>query len=173
MSDLIVVAFNDEGKAEEVRSLLFSMQAQYLLNLEDAVVVVKNSEGKLSINQTHNLVASGAVGGVLYGSLWGVLIGALFFNPILGWAAGGLTGRTVGGVSGWLTDIGIDDEFIKKLGETIQAGNSALFVLIKNVTPDKVIKELQNQGVEGTILQTSLSIDNEKRLHDILQSKMQ
>ena len=173
MSDLVVVAFNDEERAEEVRRLLFTMQSQYLLDLEDAVVVVKSREGKLSINQTHNLVASGAVGGVLYGSLWGVLLGALFFNPLLGWAAGGLTGGTVGGVSGWLTDIGIDDEFIKKLGKTIQEGNSALFVLIKNVTSDKVIKKLQNQGVKGTILQTSLSIDNESRLQDILQAKVQ
>jgi uncharacterized membrane protein len=66
------------------------MQKQYLLDLEDAVVVVKNREGKVTINQTYNLVASGTVGGVLYGGLWGLLIGVLFFNPILGWAAGGL-----------------------------------------------------------------------------------
>ena len=119
------MAFADETKAEEVRKLLFTMQKQYLFDLEDAVVVVKNHEGKVTINQIYNLVASGAAGGVLYGGLWGLLIGVLFFNPILGWAAGGLAGATAGSITGWLTDIGIDDNFIKELGNTIQPGHSA------------------------------------------------
>lgn len=65
MSELIVVAFANETKAEEVRKLLFTMQKQYLLDLEEAVVVVKNQEGKVTLNQSYNLVASGTVGGVL------------------------------------------------------------------------------------------------------------
>ncbi|HEV8052547.1 MAG TPA: DUF1269 domain-containing protein [Parachlamydiaceae bacterium] len=172
MSELIVVAFTDEAKAEEVRKILFTMEKQYLLELEDAVVVVKNQEGKISINQTYNLVASGAMGGVVYGGLWGLLIGVLFLNPLLGWAAGGLVGATTGGVSGWLTDIGIDDNFIKELGNTLRPGNSALFILIKKVTPDKVINELKRNGVEGTILQTSLSTDDEAKLQTFLRSKL-
>lgn len=84
MSELIVVAFTDEEKAGEVRKILFTMEKQYLLELEDAVVVVKNQEGKFSINQTYNLVASGAMGGVVYGGLWELLIGVLFFKPIIG-----------------------------------------------------------------------------------------
>lgn len=172
MSELIVVAFADETKAEEVRKLLFTMQKQYLLDLEDAVVVVKNQEGKVTINQTYNLVASGTVGGVLYGGLWGLLIGVLFFNPILGWAAGGLAGATAGSITGWLTDIGIDDNFIKELGNTIQPGHSALFLLLKKVTRDKVIKELERKSVEGTILQTSLSTEDEAKLQSFLTSKI-
>ncbi|HNP27836.1 MAG: hypothetical protein KC592_00885 [Nitrospira sp.] len=80
MSDLIVVAFADEAKAEEVRKLLFTMQKHYLLDLGDAVVVVKNRDGKISINLTYNLVASGVMEGVVYGGLWGLLIGVLFFT---------------------------------------------------------------------------------------------
>ena len=172
MSELIVVAFPDETKAEEVRKLLFTMQKQYLLDLEDAVVVVKNHEGKVTINQIYNLVASGAAGGMLYGGLWGLLIGVLFFNPILGWAAGGLAGATAGSITGWLTDIGIDDNFIKELGNTIHPGHSALFLLLKKVTPDKVINELKRKGVEGTILQTSLSTEDEAKLQSFLTSKI-
>ena len=90
----------------------------------------------------------------------------------MGWAAGGLVGATAGGVSGWLTDIGIDEDFIEELGETIQPGNSALFILIKKNTSDKVINELKWKGVKGTILQTSLSTDDEAKLQSFLRAKL-
>ena len=173
MSELIVVDFPHETQAEEVRRSFFLMEQEYLLELEDAVVVVKNPEGRLTVNQSYNLVASGAGGGLLVGGFWGLLLGLLFFNPILGVATGGVAGAAVGGISGWLTDIGIDDNFIKQLGSTIQPGHSALFILLKKVTPDKVLNHLKEQHVQGTVLQTSLSIDDETKLKRILQSKSQ
>lgn len=172
MRDLIVVAFPDEAQAEHVRQKLLRMEKEYLLELEDAVVVVKNREGKLSVHQAYHLVETGAGGGIFVGGLWGLLLGVLFFNPILGFATGTLAGAAVGGVSGWLADIGIDDTFIHELGQTIQPGHSALFILIRKVTPDKVLNHLKEQQVQGTILHTSLSIDDETRLREILQSKL-
>ncbi len=161
MSELIVVAFNDEHQAQEVRLALARMQREHLVDIEDAVVVVKDEKGKLKLNQTYNLVASGAVSG----SFWGLLIGFLLFNPLLGVA----TGSAFGALSGAAADIGIDDNFIRELGGTIENGTSALFLLVRKATPDKVLAELHQ--FEGRILQTSLTQEDEAKLKSALEKQ--
>ncbi|MDD1614451.1 MAG: DUF1269 domain-containing protein [Methylococcaceae bacterium] len=156
MSILVVVGYKEPYKAEEVRLRLWKLQRDYLLDLEDAVVVVKNAEGKVTLHQPVNLTAAGAVSG----GFWGALIGLIFLNPLLGLAVG----ASAGAVSGALTDIGIDDNFIKELGATMTPNSSSLFVLVRNATPapDKVLEELKGTG--GTILKTSLSHEDEAKL---------
>lgn len=158
MSDLIVVGFKDEFKADEVLLDLAKLEREHLLDLEDAVVVVRNQKGKVKIKQTQDLVASG----VLSGGLWGVLIGLIFFNPLLGWA----TGAAAGALSGSVTDIGIDDNFIKEIGNTLEPGTSAIFVLVRKATPDKVLEDLSQ--FEGKVLRTSLSKEDEAKLQEAL-----
>jgi uncharacterized membrane protein len=161
MSDLIAVAYDDEYKAEEVRLTLIKLQKEYLIELEDAAVVVKNKDGKVQLKQAVNLTAAGAVSG----SFWGMLIGVLFLNPLLGAAVGAASGA----VGGAITDIGVDDEFMKQLGETLTPGTSALFVLVKKATPDKVLAEVAPYG--GRILQTSLSKAEEDQLREVLANR--
>jgi uncharacterized membrane protein len=161
MSDLIAVAYDDEYKAEEVRLALIKLQKEYLIELEDAAVVVKNKEGKVQLKQAVNLTAAGAVSG----SFWGMLIGVLFLNPLLGAAVGAASGA----VGGAITDIGVDDEFMKQLGETLTPGTSALFVLVKKATPDKVLAEVAPYG--GRVLQTSLSKAEEDQLREVLANR--
>lgn len=160
MSILVVVGYKESYKAEEVRLHLWKLQRDYLLDLEDAVVVVKNAEGKVTLHQPVNLTAAGAVSG----GFWGALIGLIFLNPLLGLAVG----ASAGAVSGALTDIGIDDNFIKELGATMTPNSSSLFVLVRNETPapDKVLEELKGTG--GTILKTSLSHEDEAKLQAAL-----
>ncbi|MDD1633743.1 MAG: DUF1269 domain-containing protein, partial [Methylococcaceae bacterium] len=160
MSILVVVGYKEPYKAEEVRLHLWKLQRDYLLDLEDAVVVVKNAEGKVTLHQPVNLTAAGAVSG----GFWGALIGLIFLNPLLGLAVG----ASAGAVSGALTDIGIDDNFIKELGATMTPNSSSLFVLVRNETPapDKVLEELKGTG--GTILKTSLSHEDEAKLQAAL-----
>lgn len=154
MSDLIVIGFNDEFKADEVLLKLAKMQKEHLVDLEDAVVAVKNQKGKLKVKQTLDTVTSGAAGG----SFWGFLIGLLFLHPLLGITAG-----IVGGaLSGALTDVGIDDDFIRELGKTLEPGTSAIFILARKVTPDKVLEELK--PFDGKVLRTSLSNVEEANL---------
>lgn len=161
MSDLIAVAYDDEYKAEEVRLALVKLQKEYLLELEDAAVVVKNKEGKVQLKQAVNLTAAGAVSG----SFWGMLIGILFLNPLLGAAVGAASGA----LGGALSDIGVDDNFMKELGETLTPGTSALFVLVKKVTPDKVLEEVAPFG--GKVLRTSLSKAEEDQLKEVLANR--
>jgi uncharacterized membrane protein len=160
MSDLIVVGYNDEHQAEEVRLKLLKMQHEYLVDLEDAVVAVRTREGNVMLHQIHNLTTAGAISG----GFWGALIGLLFLSPILGAAIG----AGAGAVGGALSDIGIDDNFMKELAGTLQPGSSALFVLVRKMTPDKVLPQLQGAG--GKILQTSLSNEDEKKLQAALDA---
>lgn len=163
MSDLIVIGFKDEFKADEVLIDLRKLELEYLIDLEDAAVVVRNQQGKVKIKQTQELVASG----VLSGGFWGLLFGFLFFNPLLGWALG----ATVGAISGALTDIGIDDNFIREIGETIEPGTSALFILVRKSTPDKVLEDLSK--FEGKVIRTSLSKHDEAELQAALAKSHQ
>ena len=131
-----------------------------IFDLEDAVVATKDQAGKIKLHQAVNLTATGAVSG----SFWGSLIGLMFLNPLLGLAMGAASGA----VSGALTDVGINDKFMKDLAATLQPGSSALFVLARKATPDKVLEEIKGTG--GTILQTSLSHDDEAKLQAALSA---
>jgi uncharacterized membrane protein len=158
MSTLVVIGYDNPFTAEEVRLKLRKLQSEYLLDLEDAVVAVKDQAGKVKLNQAVNLTAAGA----LSGGFWGSLIGLIFLNPLLGLAVGAASGAA----SGALTDIGINDDFMKELAATLKPGSSALFVLVRKATPDKVLEELAGTG--GTVLRTSLSHEDEARLQAAL-----
>ncbi len=160
MSDLVVIAYNDQFKAEEIRLKLWKMQKEYLIDLEDAVVAEKNDQGKVKLHQPVNLTAAGAAGG----GFWGMLVGLIFLNPLLGLAVG----ATAGAVSGALTDVGINDKFMKELAESMQPRSSALFVLVRRATADKVLEELKGTG--GKVLKTSLSHENETKLQTALDA---
>jgi uncharacterized membrane protein len=160
MSTLVVIDYESEVKAEEVRLALLKLQQEYLIDLADAVVVVRDAKGKVKLRQLYNLTAAGAVSG----GFWGALIGLLFLNPLFGFAIG----AAAGAVSGALRDVGIDDNFMKSLGETLKPGTAALFVLIRQMTPDKVIAEIQKFG--GTLIKTNLCNENEAKLREALAS---
>jgi uncharacterized membrane protein len=118
---------------------------------------VKQNSGDIKLNQLVNTAAMGAASG----SFWGLLIGVLFLNPIIGVALGAASGA----LGGALTDYGIDDSFMKKSSASVKPGNAALFVLVKNMTPDKVLRE---QDAGGTILKTSIDDRKEQQLRDAL-----
>ena len=159
MSNLVVIGFDDEHKAFEMRAALAKLQKEYLIEMEDVVVVTKNDKGKVKLHQAVNLTAAGAMGG----TFWGMLIGMIFLNPLMGAAIG----AGAGALSGKLRDLGISDKFMKELGETFQPETSALFVLVRKVTPDKVLEELK--GFKGKILKTSLTKDKEEHLREVLE----
>jgi uncharacterized membrane protein len=158
MSDLVAIVYPTEAKAEEVRQRLFKLQKEYLLKLSDAVIAVKTEAGPVKLNQLVNTTAIGAASG----SFWGLLIGVLFLNPILGVALGAASGA----LGGALSDYGINDAFMKEISETLKPGNAALFVLIQEMTADKVLREIQDAG--GIVLKTSLDDSREKLLRDAL-----
>jgi len=162
MSTLIVLDFDGIHTADEVLNKVSSLQKEHLVDLEDACVVERDSAGKVHIKQAVNLTALGATSGGTWGALWGALVGTFFLNPLAGMAVGAVVGAGAGAVSGSLADYGINDAFVKKLGETIPVNSSALFVLVKRVTEDKVLAEIESY--KPRVLKTSLSNENEARL---------
>jgi uncharacterized membrane protein len=156
MSNLIVFGFNNQADAFDMRAALARLQAQYLIEMEDAVVVTSDQHGKVKLHQPVNLTASGAVSG----TFWGSLIGLLFLSPLLGAAIG----AGAGALSGALTDIGINDQFMKDLGATLTPGTSALFILVRKSTPDKVLEGLKPFIGKAKVLRTSLTKDKEEEL---------
>ena len=161
MSNLVVIGFEDEQTAFEMRATLGKLQKEYLIEMEDVVVVTKDEKGEVKLHQAMNLTAAGAASG----GFWGMLVGMLFLNPLVGAAVG----AGAGALSGKYADIGIDDNFMKQLGETFKPGNSALCVLVRKATPDKILDALGQ--FNGTVLKTSLTKDKEEALKEALSAK--
>jgi uncharacterized membrane protein len=158
LSDLLVIEFPSEAQAENVRETLLAMQKEYLIELGDAVIAIRDANGRVKLNQLFRPVAQGAVSGML----WGSLIGLLFLNPL----AGAAIGAASGALGGRLTDLGINDAFMKGAARTLQSGNAALFLLIRKMTTDKVLAALQ--GVGGTVLRSSFDETKEAALREAL-----
>ena len=160
MADLIIIAYPDLATAEASRAKLMQLQKEYLIELGDAVDAERQADGTVKLHQLINTTAAGAAGG----AMWGTLIGLLFLNPLLGAAAGAAGGA----LSGYLTDVGIDDKFLKEAGEALTPGQAALCVLVRKVTADKVLPEMAHFG--GTVLRTNMTTEQETKLRDALKA---
>jgi uncharacterized membrane protein len=159
MSDLVAVAYPDRQTAETVRDRLIQMTVERSIDLEDAVVVDRDGKGKVKLHQIRKPAAVGAAGG----ALWGGLIGLLFLAPLLGM----VMGAAAGGAAGAMTDPGVNDDFMKQLGAKLPEDGAALIVLVRKVTPDKVLPQIQQYG--GEVIQTSLDDESETRLREVLE----
>ncbi len=158
MANLIAVAYDDVATATQVRDKLFELQKQNLIDLADAAIVERTQDGKIKLHQSMSTTGMGAAGG----ALWGGLIGLIFFMPLLGMAVGAATGAAAGA----MTDVGVDDKFMKQLADGLKPGAAALFVLVKESTPDKVLPQIAPFG--GKIIHTSLSKEAEENLRNAL-----
>ena len=154
MTELIVLAFNNDHAAFEVRDKLIDLQKQHLIKLADAAVAVRQRDGHLKIKQIADLTAEGALGG----AFWGLLAGILFWMPLLGMAVGTL----MGAISGSLVDYGVNDEFIHEAAKAIEPGQSALFLLVIEATTDRVVEQIKPWGPR--VLRTNLSREQEDKL---------
>jgi uncharacterized membrane protein len=161
MANLVAIAFADPTKAFELRKRLVELQNEYLIELEDTVVVTRDDKGSIELHQAMNLTAVGAVSG----GFWGMLIGMIFLNPLVGLAIG----AGAGALRGSMSDVGIDDNFMKKLGSELKPGGAALFVLVRKATGDKVLDRLKDFAGTGTILQSSLSKESEDQLRKVFE----
>ncbi|WP_374389549.1 DUF1269 domain-containing protein [Sandaracinobacter sp.] len=168
MGQLVVLGFDGMTAADEVLNKVRGLKAEHLIDLEDAVVVERDADGKVHIKQALNLTALGATSGGLSGAFWGALVGLLFLNPLAGMAIGAATGVGAGALSGSLMDYGVNDEFVKKLSDTIPNNSSALFVLVREVTMDKVVEAIQPWNPR--VLNTSLSNEQEAKLVEALKA---
>jgi uncharacterized membrane protein len=167
VADLVVLGFNNRRDAEEVFELGASLEHEALLDLEDAALAWRDDNGKVRIQQALPTTATGATRGAFTGALWGTLLGLLFANPLAGLAVGGLTGAAAGATAGALTDIGINDDLIRRIGEQLQPGKAAVFALIRRSARDRVTEALKHY--HPAVLCTTLTKDREEDLVKALQ----
>jgi uncharacterized membrane protein len=156
MSNLVVLAFSTEDGAGKTLKEVEELQKQNLIRVEDAATAIRGAGGKVKVKQANNLAGAGALGG----AFWGMLFGLLFFVPFLGMAVGAATGALFGKAA----DYGINDDFIREVSDSVQPGNSALFLLVDQAQEDKVVEKLKPYG--GKVIHTSLSKDEEARLKE-------
>jgi len=161
MSNLTVVAYDDVATAQDVVQTLARLQQEHNIVIEDIVVAERKADGKVKLHQTQKLTAAGATGG----ALWGGLIGLLFLAPLLGMAVGAASG----GMAGAFTDIGVDDDMMKQIGEQLEPGKAAVFALTSQGNLDKVLPEIGK--FHGTLLQSSLTSEAEQQLRDVIEQQ--
>jgi uncharacterized membrane protein len=158
VSHLVILSLDNRDDAERVFDLTGDLARQQLLQLQDAAYAWRDDKGMVRIQQAINLT------GAASGALWGTLIGLIFLNPLAGLAVGAASGA----VAGKLTDVGIDDDMIKQIGQQLQEGKAAVFVLARSATADKVVEALKPYS--PTIIQTNLTKDREEELVQALQA---
>ena len=158
MSNLVAIAYPDRATAEQVRDTLIQMTTEKLIELDDLVVASREPDGKVKLHQTTSPAGVAAAGG----ALWGGMIGLLFLAPVIGMAVGAASGA----LAGKMTDVGVDDAFMKDLGTQLNEGGAAVIVLVRRSTPDKVLPRIAEYG--GEVLQSSLSTEAENRLRAAL-----
>jgi uncharacterized membrane protein len=161
MSTIIAIAYPNKEIADEVYTTVNRLQAMGLMDLMDACVALKKENGKVKLEQAFNLPMIGAANGIFLGAL----VGLFFMVPGLGAVAGIIAG-SIGGI---LTDIGLNDQFMKDLSSEVQTGNSVLFLYVRDATVDRVVPEIAQHG--GKILYTSLSVEQEKQLTDYFKDE--
>jgi uncharacterized membrane protein len=158
MADLIAVAYEDVPTAKSAASNLGDAVKQHVIELEDCVIVERRADGKIKLHQP-SLAGMGAAGG----ALWGGIIGLIFLMPLMGMAIG----AAAGAASGALADAGVDDKFMKQLGENLPEGGAALILLVRKVSADKILPQIK---IPGTVIQTSLSDEQEEHLRAALEA---
>jgi len=161
MSNLIAIAYPDLGTARTVAAELGQLTKERSIVLEDMVVIEHRPDGKVKLHQAASTAGVGAAGG----ALWGGLIGLIFLAPLLGMAVG----AAAGGAAGALSDVGVDDRFMKDLGAKLQSGGAAIVVLVRQSTPDKVLPRISQYG--GEVIQSSLDSEAETRLQEALSGQ--
>jgi uncharacterized membrane protein len=158
MATLTVWKFDEPGGARRALDMVERLQKQELLTLQDAAVVTwPEDRKKPKTEQLHSMKGAGALGG----SFWGLLFGLLFFVPLLGMAVG----AAMGALAGSMSDVGIDDRFVKEVREKVTPGTSALFLMTSQVVQDKVLDEFR--GTRAELISTNLSNEQEQKLREV------
>jgi uncharacterized membrane protein len=155
MASLLALKFDRPDGAEHVLGTLQQLQSQQLIQIQDAAIVSwEQGKKKPKTRQLTSVTGVGALGG----AFWGMLFGLLFFIPFLGMAIG----AGMGALMGHFTDVGIDDTFINQVRQKVTPGTSALFLLVGQVTTDRVLDALKGEQIE--VMQTNLTEEQEAKL---------
>ena len=159
--EMIVVAFEDENRADDVLSTLKQLDVEAMVDLQSAAVIKSDVEGTVRIRETKDFDAKqGAIGGAVAGGLLGLLTGKLLVGAIVGAAGGAAAGHGI--------DMGLNDEYLRSVGESLGPGTSAVVALVHFERVERAMAELDK--FEGrTILRHTLSDEVFQQLSDAIE----
>src|SRR5436305_15088882 len=160
MATLVAVGYPDQDTAEQARQTVQQLESELIIQADQVASISRDLDGKYHVHTTHGGASAG--GGAIWGSFWGLLFGLLFFVPFAGLALG----AGFGALFGHLGEKGIDKAFQEQVRDHVQPGTSALYMVIEQATPDQAVAALEQYG--GTVIKTSLSEEDTKRLQDAL-----
>ena len=157
MATITSYKFDTADGAEQMLDLVKELSKQQLITLQDAAIVTwPQGKKKPKTRQLESLTGAGA----LSGAFWGMLFGLIFFVPFFGMAVG----AAMGALTGKFSDYGIDDDFIKSVGQQVTEGTSALFLMTSDAVVDKVSEAVKAKGWNFELLSTNLSKEQEEQL---------
>jgi uncharacterized membrane protein len=161
MATLVAIGYPDQGTAEQARQTVQQLESELIIQADQVAAISRDLEGKYHVQTSHGGASAG--GGAAWGGFWGLLFGLLFFIPVIGLAFG----AGLGALFGHMGEKGIDKQFQQQVRDYVKPGTSALFLIIEQVTEDKAVAALEQYG--GTVIKTSLSDEDTKKLQDALQ----
>ena len=161
MATLVAIGYPDEGTAEQARETVQQLESELIIQADQVAAISRDPEGMYHVHTAHGGASAG--GGARWGGFWGLLFGMLFFIPFAGLALG----AGLGALFGHMGEKGIDKAFQEQVRDYVKPGTSALFMVIEQATPDKAVAALQQYG--GTVIKTSLSEEDTRRLQEALQ----
>ena len=159
MATITVYKFDAPDGAQQMLDLVQSLAKDQLITVDDAAIVTWSvGKKKPKTKQLESTAGIGALGG----AFWGMLFGLIFFIPFFGMAVG----AAMGALMGKFSDYGIDNSFIKRVGEKVTEGTSALFLMTSDAVVDKVSDAVKSKGWKFEILSTNLSKEQEAQLQE-------
>jgi uncharacterized membrane protein len=150
MSQLLVFIYQNETGAKELEAQLIEAQADQNYRINDAALIRRREDGRPVLSHAADLVGRGSMGGIFWGFIFALIFWAKWW------------GLSVGGAMG---DLGLDDEFVKEVGEGVDKGHSAFLALVEDDGVDAVLKA--GESSNAITMHTTFSEDDEKALQEI------
>lgn len=153
MSELIAFVYDNEGGAKSLEADLLEAQSEQNINVGDAALIQRQPDGRAVLSHAVDLVGRGSMGGMF----WGFILALVFWARWWGLSVGGALG-----------DLGLEDDFVKDLGDSVGKGHSAFVALVEDDMVEAVMKVADSSNPR--VMRTSFSAQDEQVLKTVFQT---
>jgi len=138
-STLVGISFPDLFRAQEFLSASTRLASKGSLKLLDAVLVVKDAEGKTHVHETVDLnPGQTAMSGAVWASLFGLILG----GPV-GWVAGAAIGAGAGAITAKVVDLGLSDEWVEWFRLAVKPDTATIALLAEEIDRNALVAEVE------------------------------
>ncbi len=161
-TEMFVVAFDGVGQADEVLETLKELDDNQLVELGKAAVIQRDADGQIELEETADMdTKDSAIAGAVAGGLLGMLTGK-------GLVGGALLGAGGGALASKGLDLGIDDDYLNEVAESLGPDSSAIVATVEFANVDASMEAL-DRFEAGTIVHTTLQPEITAQLSDAVE----